>query len=739
MTRAGSRAAPCRVSLAAAALALLALPAAAQKRRLTIPDLTAEPPLAGKTVAGISWLPDGRTFAYLLRRGEGVAAFTELWLEEAATGRKTLVVTSGEASVPPAEGVEVAPGARKDSPPRRLALDDHGWAPDGRSFVVPADGELWVYRLAGGRLERITDAPGAEEHPAFSPDGRFVSFVRGNDLYLLDVASRGEKRLTRDGSATVFNGKLDWVYEEELAGRNGRAYQWSPDGTRIAYLRLDDAAVGRYPITDYLRLPAVVEWQLYPKAGAPNPVPTLRVVSREGRELGAEALAADGYIVPGFSWTPDSRAVSYRTLNREQNREEVRLFSPGAGSRVLLTENDPYWVNALDAPRFLPDGRFLWRSERSGWAHLYVGTTAGGPLRQITRGEWMVDRVVGVDAGTGLVYFTATEEGVRRRPIYRVGLDGKGFTKLTPGGGTHTAELSPDGRALLVTRSSVAEPPVVSLVGSDGRPLRVVSRPENRLAEFALASTEEVTIPADDGTRLEGRLVKPPDFDPGKRYPVLVYVYGGPHSQVVRDAWGATSLLDHYLAGRGYLVWSVDNRGSWGRGHAWESAVYRAMGRRELSDQLAGVRYLRSLPYVDAARIGIWGWSYGGYMTLYAMTNAPDVWKCGVAGAPVTHWKYYDTIYTERYMRTPQTNPAGYEDSAPLTRAKDLRAPLLLIHGTADDNVHLQNTLAFVDALTKAGTAHELQLIPGQKHGMRGPTATNFRNAAIARFFEENL
>jgi dipeptidyl-peptidase-4 len=234
-------------------------------------------------------------------------------------------------------------------------------------------------------------------------------------------------------------------------------------------------------------------------------------------------------------------------------------------------------------------------------------------------------------------------------------------------------------------------------------------------------------------------LTKPSDFDPAKKYPVIVSVYGGPHAQVVRDNWGATSLLDHFLAQKGYLVWSLDNRGSWGRGHAWETPIFKSTGKRELSDQLSGVRYLKSLPYVDGTRIGIWGWSYGGYMTLFAMTNAPDVWKCGVAGAPVTHWKFYDTIYTERYMRTPQENAAGYEESAPLTKAKDLAAPLLLIHGTMDDNVHLQNTIAFVDALTKAGKPYELQVQPGQKHGFRGAKALDFRNRAIVKFFEENL
>ena len=266
-----------------------------------------------------------------------------------------------------------------------------------------------------------------------------------------------------------------------------------------------------------------------------------------------------------------------------------------------------------------------------------------------------------------------------------------------------------------------------------------MDRPANRLAEFELGTNEEMEVSADDGTKLLARLVKPAGFDPSRKYPVIVYLYGGPHAQVVRDSWGATSLFDHYMASKGFLVWSLDNRGSWGRGHAWETAIFKETGKKELADQLAGVRFVKALPYVDPARIGIWGWSYGGYMTLYALTNAPDVWKCGVAGAPVTHWKFYDTIYTERYMRGPKENPQGYEASAPLSRAKELKAKLLLIHGTADDNVHMQNTLAFVDALTKAGRPYQLEIQPGQKHGFRGRESLNFRNATMARFFEENL
>ena len=720
--------------------ALLLTPAAGvgQRRKLAVEDLTAEPPLAGRPVTAVTWLDGGARFGYVRKGDEG--AVSELWIAEAATGRKRLVASTAALALPEDSAAEKRNGAEKPVKPPAATLDDHRWSPDGRTVIVSGGADLWLLDVASGRLDRLTRGPEKEEFATFSPDGRRVAFVRGNDLHAIELAGRRETALTRSGSATVYNGKLDWVYEEELAGRDGRGYEWSPDGLSIAYLRLDDGPVAPYPLTDFLAVPAAVTWQRYPKAGSRNPIASFHVVGIDGAGRGAVPPTGDESVVPGFSWTADSRAVSYRVLNRAQNRQEVRLFSPAeSASRVLFVEEDPSWLNVFDPPRFLADGRYVWKSERSGFPHLYVGRVSGGELSAVTRGDWSVDRVAGVDERREVVYFTATEENVRRRAIYRVSLDGSGFAKIPAPPGTHVPILSPDGRHLLDTYSTVQEPPVVSLLDASGRAVRVVEAARDRLDGYELGTTEEVTVRADDGTRLEARLVKPADFDPGRKYPVVVFVYGGPHSQTVRDSWGATSLLDHLLASRGYLVWSVDNRGTSWRGRAWETAVFRDLGRRELADQLAGVRHLKTLPLVDPARIGIWGWSYGGYMTLFAMTNAPDVWKCGVSGAPVTHWKFYDTIYTERYMRTPAENPDGYERSAPLAKAAELAAPLLLIHGAADDNVHLQNTVAFVDALTRAGKPYELQIQPRQKHGFRGRDSVNSRNRAILRFFEENL
>jgi dipeptidyl-peptidase 4 len=728
----------------AAVAAVLLLPspkAGAAKKTLSLTDLTAEPPLAGRPATGVAWLAGGARFSYVLRRGAGETAVSELWMEEAVSGKKTLVVATPHLVLPPDPLAEKS-GEEKTPRPRPAAsLDDYRWSPDGKKVLVSGAEDLWLVDVASKRLERLTRAAGKEEFFSFSPDGRRAAFVRNNDLYAVDVPGGRETRLTTDGSELVYNGRLDWVYEEELASRDGRGYQWSPDGRSIAYLRLDDTPVVAYPLMDYLPVPATVRWQRYPKAGAANPLASLHVVGVDGKERAAFRPSGDVYVVPGFSWTPDSGSLCFRTLNRAQNREEVFLLSATAGTpRTLFVDEDPSWVNVGEAPRFLPDGRYVFQSERTGYSHLYVGRISGGAAQPVTQGNWLVDKVAGVDASGSVAYFTGTRENVRRRFLYRVGLDGTGLASIAAASpGTHTAELSPDGRFLLDTFSTVSQPPRLSLLDSIGREVRVVDRPANRLDEYALGTTEEIQIQAADGTRLEARLVKPPDFDPARKYPVVVFVYGGPHSQVVRDAWGATSLFDHLLASHGFLVWSVDNRGSFGRGHAWESVLLREMGRRELADQLDGVRYLNGLPFVDGSRIGIWGWSYGGYLTLYALTNAPDVWKCGVAGAPVTDWRFYDTIYTERYVKTPAENPDGYARAAPLSKAAQLRAPLLLLHGGSDDNVHLQNTFAFVDALTKAGKPYGLQIQPREKHGFRGAESLDFRNRAILDFFEQNL
>jgi dipeptidyl-peptidase-4 len=577
----------------------------------------------------------------------------------------------------------------------------------------------------------------------------------------VDVATGRETRLTQTGSDTLLNGKLDWVYEEELTARNGQSFAWSPDSKAIAYLQLDQTRVPTFPIVDFLPVRNEVQWQHYPKAGAPNSVVRLGVVGldKDGRP-GPERLISftpdDVYVLPQLAWTPDSRNVAFQHMNRAQSELELRLApvpaspaEPLGTPRTLLTERSKAWVNSFGAPRFLKDGRrFLWLSERDGFAHLYLCDVAG-PCRAVTQGPWMVDGRVSftgsgpgfvLDERSGFVYFTATEKDPRERHLYRIRLDGTGRTRLTREDGSHRTVVSPDGRFYADTWSDVQTPPRAWVASQDAtRRYELEANASPEILKYERGSLEWVELKAADGTTLYGSLLKPAAFDPARRYPVIVSVYGGPHAQTVTNTWEHVSPRDSLLASRGFLVWKLDNRGMAARGTAFEFPVHRDMGRIELQDQLVGVAYLKSLPFVDPGRIGITGWSYGGYMTLYALTNAPLVFKSGVAGAPVTDWKHYDSIYTERYMGTPDNNPKGYETSSPLQKAGALEADLLLIHGSSDDNVHLANTMAFVAALVKAGKPYALQVHPRQLHGFRPKEDRIARDRALVAHFERTL
>jgi dipeptidyl-peptidase 4 len=708
----------------------VAPPVSAAGKRLTVALASRSGAVVAREIERIEWRPGAEQISYIQPARENTSE--GLYIYSVAEHQKRLLLSAQDQ------------GATVD-------LLSYQWSPDGQQLLLEGGTDLWLYDVPSGRLRRLSDQTARAEDATFSPAGGQVAFVKDNDLYVLSLATDSVQRLTRDGSATILNGKLDWVYKEELAFRStGRAYEWSPDGTRIAYLRLDDGPVPVYPITHYLSTHVTLSEERFPQAGDPNPVPSFHAVQVTGAQPRAWTFplpAGTEYIGPSFSWTRDSQAVALITLNRHQDHLEVHAWRPAAGSdRVIVRESDPYWINSLLPPYFLKDGRFLWLCERDGWLHIYLYNGQGKQVRKLALGDWMIDHpafsdvpMFQVDEKGGWVYFSSTNPDPRQRQIDRVRPDGTGFEQISKGAGTHTLNLSPDGRFLVDTFSDITTPPEARLLTSRGAFVAALDKPQNHLSEYALGKTEFVDVKARDGVTLYARLLKPADFDPSKKYPVIVYVYGGPHAQMVTDRWGTTSLLDQLFAQHGFLVWTLDNRGSWGRGHAWESVVFEHMGEHELQDQLAGIDYLKSLPYVDARRIGIRGWSYGGYMTLYALTHAPEVFKCGAAGGPVTDWKFYDTIYTERYMRTPEENPQGYRESSPLAAAYRLRAKVLLIHGADDDNVHMQNTMNFVQALVQAGLPFELYIQPGQKHGFVGDTVTTYLNQRLLDFFEDNL
>ena len=713
--------------------------------KLTVERINSEPALSGALPSRLQWHPDGKRLTFLRRSGEA----SSLYAIDASKGQTSLLLDGTKASMP-------------GEKPKPLPLASAAWLPDGRTLLVPAAGDVFTLDVATGAVRALVKTPDPEEHAEASPDGTRVAFVRKNDLWVVDLATGREARLTQSGSETLLNGKLDWVYQEELtSSRSGQAFLWSPDSRSIAYLQLDQSRVPTFPIVDFVPVRNEVEWQRYPKAGSPNAVVRLGVIGLEtdgtpGPERLVSFTPDDVYVLPQLGWTPDSRHVTFQHLNRGQNELDLRLLpvpssprDPLGAPRTVLTERSKTWLNTFGAPRFLKDGRrFLWQSERDGFAHLYLCDIAGG-CRAVTQGPWTVDGRVSfggsgsgyvLDERSGFLYFTATEKDPRERHLYRVRLDGTGRTRLTREDGTHRTVVAPDGRFYADTWSDARTPPKVWVSSQDGTKRYVLEENADApILGFERGTVELAEVKAQDGTVLFASLLKPADFDPARRYPVVLSVYGGPHAQTVTNAWEHTSPFEHLLASHGFLVWSLDNRGMAARGSAFESAIHRDLGRVELEDQLAGIAHLKSLPYVDPARIGITGWSYGGYLTLYAATNAPGVFRAAVAGAPVTDWKHYDSIYTERYMGTPETNPKGYESSSPLHRAAKLDADLLLIHGSADDNVHVANTMSFVAALVKAGKPYSLQVHPRQLHGFRAKEDRISRDRAVLAHFERTL
>ncbi len=708
-------------------------------KALTVERIYSQPSLSGRLTRGLAWTPDGKELSYFETKGSGKEAKTELWAMDAASGERRLLVAADKLeSILP---VDTSRPTQATGLGRR-APSQYQWAPDGAGILFQGLTALaWLdVKPQTGRTLVAGKATLAD--PKISPDGRYVSFIRDHNLWLVSVADGKERAITHAGMEQVRKGELDWVYPEELDIKT--ACWWSPDSSAIAYLEMDERKVSQYPMVDFSSPSGEAEMERYPPAGGANPIVRVFVASMNGGEPRTMDIGAETDIyIPRVNWLTDSKHLAIQRLNRTQTTLDLLIADTATGkTRGALSENDPNWINVSDDLYFLKDGkRFLWSSERSGYRHLYLYELEGKQLAQLTKGDWEVSSLDGVDESKGLLYFTATEKSPMERHLYRVAFDGAGFARLTKDDGTHAAVLAPNAAAFYDTYSNTATPPRQDLYRADGS--RIATSNENKIAELAdyhLSPMEFVTVKSRDGVQLNASIIKPPDFNPQNKYPVLVYTYGGPHAQVVRNMWGGANFLWHQLmAQKGYIIFSVDNRGSEGRGHAFETPLHFRMGAQELSDQRDGVQYLKSLPYVEAKRIGIWGWSYGGHMTLHAMFEAGDDFKVGFAGGPVTDWRYYDTIYTERYLGLPQKNEKGYQDSSPVKYAGQLKGKLLIAHGTGDDNVHYANTLAVINDLIEAGKYVEVMAFPGRGHGVSDPPARRVLWQRVTQFFLDNL
>ncbi len=703
------------------------------------PDAETRIEFDGAPLTGLEWAEDGRAFLQPQGQRESLQAPSRVEVSDGSSAplfdTQRLIESLTALEGFPREAVQ------------DLSQDDLELAPHQDALLTQQAADLFYFSIAEGSSRRLTHNEGVEEVARFSPDGRWVSFVRDHDLYVVSLRDGRETALTRDGNAALLNGKLDWVYQEELYGRGDfKGYWWSPDSRFLAFLQLDESAVHEFTLVDHLPTRGRTEVVPYPKAGDPNPKVRLGVVPVAGGPIVwadmAQYQAVEPLIVR-VDWTPDSRHVVSLVQDREQTWLDIVLADPLTGEMTpLVHETSPAFVDVdlTEAPHWLADGSFLWLSGRTGFHHIYHFDPSGELRAQVTNGGWEVSKLHGVDEERGWIYFSASEHSPIEIHAYRVRPDGSNLQRLTVESGSHLANFNPTFDHYLDTYSNVDTPPRVSLHRSDGARLRTVDANQvAALAELELAPVEFLEVEAPDGFVFEAALIKPLDFDPSKTYPVLQYNYGGPHAPTVRNAWGGSRhLWFRYLAQEGFVVWMCDNRSASGKGIAPTWEAHGRLGELELADLESCLAWLKEQAWVDSSRIGVYGGSYGGFMASFALTHSKS-FKAGIAFAPVTDWRLYDSIYTERYMGRPQDNAEGYDATSVIEAADRMHGALLLIHGTMDDNVHLQNTIQLANALQQAGKDFQLMLYPNSRHGIRDKRQIYHLYRSMTRFLKEKL
>jgi dipeptidyl-peptidase-4 len=711
-------------------------------KQLTIEQIFAEGGVTGRAPETIKWSPDGTKVSFVQRDDDGEHG--ELWYADAVTGEKKILVSEIKLSqlAPPVSKIH---DEREIERVTRYHVAAYTWSPDSKHLLFDSQGQLWYYNLDTGTAVQLTSSPDASEDPKFSPDGNRLAFVRQHNLFVHSVSAEdGERPLTRDEKEkdrdkypdkdkenNILNGEVDWVYAEELAVRSN--FFWSPEGHEIFFLQMDETRVPTYPIADWSPTHPRVEQEKYPQAGDPDPSVRLGLVGGNGGKVRWIKLTDDDdTYVPRFGWIREDWAWA-EVLNRKQDVIDLYFIDAKSGkSRKVLTESAPgAWVNLNDDFRILKSGgRFLWTSWRDGHTHIYLYSfNAQAPTaadakfdRQLESGDYEVIAISGVDEALGTVFFIANKGDPRQEKLFSVKLDGSGMQSLSPEEGSYAASFADDGKHFVETHSATLVPPRILLCAPGGNCYKVW---EGRsVADYDPIKPIPLEFKADDGTVLYGSLTLPRNADATQKIPIpvplIVHVYGGPADQIVQDAWGGTNALFHQiLANEGFAVFAVDNRGTPNRGKKFSAATRLQFGGVELKDQLTALDQLYAqFPQLDRTRTGMWGWSNGGSMTLYALTHS-ERFKAGISVAPVTNWRDYDSIYTERWLGLPKDNARGYDDSI-VSAASRLHGSLLLVHGTSDDNVHFQNTIQMTDALIRSGKQFRLMVYPSKTHGIAG-------------------
>ncbi len=721
---------------------MLAVTAGAQDERLSLEWIFSE---EGKTAFSLPehiWLDNGLLMLYDKRAPKAERTIESY---DPDTGRRRALVSANEV-------IDAMTTLLEPEDP----IEEMGWPasidPLGRWAVYENSDDVFLLDLRSSEIVGVAVSDAQEKSPRFSPDGRWLAFVRDNDLYAWNITERTEKRLTTGASETLMNGTVSWVYWEELLGRVDQGYFWSPDSASIAYLQTDDSGVGVMHYVDFEpNLPRLIK-QRHPKPGESNPRVRAGVVDLATAKTTWIDLGVYPYeYLARIKWLPDSRRVAVQTLDRPQTTLDVYIADAASGeARHLLRETDGGWVNVHDDLHFLNDGTFIWRSERDGFAHLYRFDQNGELINQVTRGDWALRAsggMPGMNQAVAFVardqlWFTGLEKDSTERHLYRIDVDGRNMRRVSDADGAHQIWFRPDGKYYVDGYSAINQPPALTLHRPNGELHRRIVEPDSDVAErFDLLPWDMFTVRARDGYPMPAMLLKPRRFDDRKKYPAIVYVYGGPSAPRVVNAWdtNARNLYHRMLAEQDVVIFYVDNRSAAGRSKKDANTILRQLyGPVEVADLLDAVAWLKTQPFIDAEQVGIWGWSGGGIMTLQAMTSSME-FAAGVAVAPVTDWRYYDTIYTERYMKRPQDNEAGYDVTSHVKRAASLHGRLLLVHGTYDDNVHPQNTWSFADELIDAGITLDMMIYPMRKHGIEDDAAQLHLYRTMQEFWRRNF
>lgn len=713
---------------------------------LTIERMNASPALAGTSPRGLKLSPDGQRVTYLAGRKDN-QNFYDLWQMDVKTGESSLLLNADKLASNELSDEEKARRERQ-----RIYGDgimEYFWADDSKALLIPASGNLYYFSLADNSVSQLPIGEGFATDARLSPKGNFVSFVRDQNLYVLNLATKKLEAMTTDGGGAIKNAMAEFVAQEEMSRMTG--YWWAPDESAIAFTRIDESGVELVTRNEIYADGIKLTEQRYPAAGKNNVEIQLGVVTLNNKGINWVTLSDDknkDIYLPRVDWLPDSKHLSFQWQSRDQQKLDLQLVALESLTKpkTLVKERSDAWVNLNNDLHFLKQqSAFIWSSERDGFNHLYLFDLKGKLKTQLTEGNWAVDELEYIDETAGWVYFTGRKDTPIEKHLYRVPLAGGKVERVSREAGMHDPVFADNQSVYLDYFNSLSQPPQISLHGDKGQHLAWVEQNQVKaghpLYDYAglWQLPEFKELKAEDGQVLQTRIFKPVPFDANKKYPVVVRVYGGPHAQLVTNSWSEQDYFTQYLVQQGYVVFQLDNRGSAHRGTQFEQVIYRHLGEAEVNDQKVGVDYLRSLPFVDSDNVAIYGHSYGGYMALMSLFKAPDYFKAAISGAPVTDWRLYDTHYTERYLAHPANNEQGYEASSVFPYVKNYQSGLLMYHGMADDNVLFENSTRVYKALQDEGKLFQMIDYPGSKHSMRGEKVRNHLYRSLADFLDRQL